>query len=93
MPEAARLKFKADKKQHHDNTELGEVLERRDVHVQGVKDRADDDPGDQVSEHRSETELRGDRDRNNAGDEKYEGEKQKVVHGSDLLAHGQGVGS
>jgi hypothetical protein len=56
LPDALRLQFQANEKEHHDDAELGEVLHRDDIDVQRGEQRTDRNSGDQIAEHRSEPE-------------------------------------
>ena len=50
-PEHARLELQADEKEHHDDAELGVVLQLARLVTDQSEDRADHDAGHQVAEH------------------------------------------
>jgi hypothetical protein len=82
LPKLLGLQFQADEEQHHHHAELGEMLDGDHVNVEEGEDRADHDPRDQVAQHRSKAEARGDGHRDHARDEKHEGEEEEVGHGA-----------
>ena len=54
-PQQARLKLQPNQEQHHDNAELGEVLDADHIDMQLLKQRTDRDTGKQVAEHRAKS--------------------------------------
>jgi len=50
-PKDGRLQLEPDEEKHHHNTELGEVLNRDDIHVQSGQDQADCDAREQGWDH------------------------------------------
>jgi len=72
-PEHFRFQLQPDEKQHHDNAELGKMLDRDHIDSERVQQRADRDAGNQIAEHRAETETGCNGNRDNAGGKKNKG--------------------
>ena len=66
-PEHARFQFEADQEQHHDHTEFGKVFQGFGLLADQPHHRADDDAGNQVTEHRAEAESLRQRHRDDRG--------------------------
>ncbi len=69
VPEHARFELEPDQEEHHDDAELGEVLQVLGLVADEAQDRADDDARHQVAQHGSEPQPCRDRHRDHRGDE------------------------
>ena len=88
LPQVSRLQLEPDEKQHQDNAQFGNLLDRMHVDIEQCQNRTDHDARDEVAENRAHSESRGDGDRNDAGDQKNERKKKDVGHAIKLQGSG-----
>ena len=81
VPELAWGQFEPDKEKHQHDAEFREMLQVLRV-GQEAENRADDDPGDEVTKNRPHAEAHGQRNRDNRGGQINQGIEQKTFHRS-----------
>ena len=83
FPKRARVHFEADKEQHHDDTEFGKMLKPRHIRADQAQQWADQNPGNEVAQNRSQAEPRCNRNCNHPCEKKRKGDKHEFCrHGA-----------
>lgn len=88
LPQHPGLQLQPDQKQHHHDAEFREVLNLPRLGAHQPDDGPDQNAGDEIAEHRSQSQALGDGHGNNRGAEVDKGLKQESAHGSALLNDG-----